>query len=462
MPWLVRTRLSVMMFLFFFAIGAWAVTLSTYLMSAPVRGGLDFTTPQVGWVYSTFAFGGMLAPLVVGLLADRLFPAERVLGVSALVCAALLFAAGRWCDAHFPRVDEAYRRAADRELVAGRPVLEVYGQLDARPPDDPTRAEVRAALDRVNDDPGVRRAATETFRTLFALMLGYCVSLQLGLTLTTVLAFRNLPDGGHGFGYVRVWGTVGWIAAGFAVGLLLVPVSPQPLYLAAGASAATGVFAFTLPHTPPKGTGKSVAELFGLPALRLFRDPSFGVFVGVMFVCSAMNQFYGVYAHRCLTDLGVPRPEMVMTLGQVVEAGCMFAIPLLGPKRRLKGLLLLGLTGWVLRGAVMTWGNVPAMIGLAVPMHGWSYAFFYIVAASYLDREAPPALRASAQGIMTFVSGGAGVWAGNLFAGLVVDAHRTGTAIDWPAVWVVPLVGCAAALGVFLVFFRPPPAPPAG
>ena len=115
MPKLVRTRLSVMMFLFFFAVGAWVVTLSTYLMSAPTRGGLNFTTTQVGWMYSTFAFGGMLAPLAIGLLADRLFAAERVLGVSGLVCAALLFAAGRWCDANFPRIDAAYHRAAAAE-----------------------------------------------------------------------------------------------------------------------------------------------------------------------------------------------------------------------------------------------------------------------------------------------------------------------------------------------------------
>src|SRR5688572_1880345 len=146
MPRLVRTRLSVMMFLFFFSVGAWAVTLSTYLMSAPTRGGLNFTTTQVGWVYSTFAFGGMLAPLAIGLLADRLFAAQRVLGVSGLVCAALLFAAGWWCDVNFPRIDDAYRKAALAE-----PAL------------DP------AALDRVNDDAEVRRAAAETFRPLFGL-----------------------------------------------------------------------------------------------------------------------------------------------------------------------------------------------------------------------------------------------------------------------------------------------------
>jgi nucleoside transporter len=433
MPRLVRARLSVMMFLFYFSVGAWAVTLSTYLMSAPTRGGLNFTTTQVGWVYSTFAFGGMLAPLAIGLLADRLFAAQRVLGVAGLVCALLLLAAGWWCDSNYPRMADAYHQAAAAESVLDPP-----------------------ALDRVNDDPEVRRVAAETFRPLFGLMLAYCVGLQVGITLTTVITLRNLPDPG-GFSRVRLYGTLGWIVAGYAIGQFLAAVSPQPLYLASASAGLLGLFAFWLPHTPPKGVGRTPAEMFGLPALTLFRDRSFGVFVGVTFAASAMNQFYGIYAHRYLTDLGVPKPEQVMTLGQLVEAACMFAIPWLGPRHRVKGLMLLGLVGWVVRGAVMTWGAVPAVVAVGVPMHGWSYAFYYMVAATYLDREAPPHLRASAQGIITFASGGVGVWAGNVFAGLVVDHHRAGTVIDWPLVWVVPLVGSAAALVVFAVFFRSPP-----
>src|SRR5437773_7662191 len=97
----VRARLSTMMFLFFFPIGAWVITFSTYLMSAPIKGGLNFTTREVGLIYSSSAFGGMLAPLAIGLLTDRLFRAERVLGVASLLSAALLFAAGWWCDATF-------------------------------------------------------------------------------------------------------------------------------------------------------------------------------------------------------------------------------------------------------------------------------------------------------------------------------------------------------------------------
>ena len=432
-PPYVRARLAAMMFLFFLSVGAWAVPLSTYLMSAPLRGGLAFSTTEVGWVYSTFAFGGMIAPLFVGLLADRLFRAERVLAVTSLAGAALLFASGRVCEAHFPEIDAVYRTA-----------------------------QVESPADRIDDDPNLRRATGRAFTPVFLLMLGYCTLMQVGLTLTTVIAFRNLPDSRRGFSRVRLFGTVGWIVAGVALGQLLTAVSADCLDLAAFASAAVGVFAFTLPATPPRSRGGSVAEIIGLPALRLFRDRSFAVFVVVAFATTAMNQFYGVFTHRLLTDLDVPRPELVMTLGQVVEAACMFAIPLLDPRRWLKLLMVLGLAGWVARALAMVSDEAGLVVGLAVPMHGWSYAFFAIVGATYLDREAPPHLRASAQGILTFAQGGLGVWIGNLWAGQVVDSHRNGPVIDWPSVWQTPLVVCTGALVVFALFFNPRPERAAG
>ena len=433
----VPARLAAMMLLFYFGLGAWVVTLSTYLMSAPTRGGLNFTTQEVGWLYSSFAFGGMLAPLVIGLLTDRLFRAELVLGVTSLLSAGLLFAAGSWCDENFPKADAAYRAAVAR--VAG----------DAEP--------TAEQLDRVNEDPEVRRVAAVTFGRLFGLMLTYCVCMQLAMTLTTVIGLRNLTDPTARFAGVRLYGTVGWIAAGWAVGLFLRAVSSDVLYLAAAGSAVTGLYAFTLPRTPPMGTGRSVAEMFGFKALGLFKDRSFVVFVVIAFVTTSMNQFYVVYGHRYLIDHGVPRPERVMTIAQVVEVGCMFCLPLLRPRDRMKTLMLVGLGGYALRGVIMAIGWVPAVVAVGVPMHGMGYTFFLLVASTYLDREAPPHLRASAQGIITFVSGGVGVWAGNTFAAGVVDRYRVGTTIDWHAVWLIPLVVCLGVVLAFAALFYPPP-----
>jgi nucleoside transporter len=459
MPRLVGTRLSAMMFAFYFGLGAWVVTLSTYLMSSPLRGGLNFSTAEVALIYSTFAFGGMLAPLVIGLLTDRLFRGERVLGVTSLLSAGLLLAAGLWCDANAPRMDAAYRAAAARELVGGRPALEQLDRVNGShaPADDPLRDEIRHALDRVNDDPAVRRVAAETFRPLFGIMLAYCVCMQLAMTLTTVVTLRNLADPAHTFARVRLYGTVGWIAAGVVIEVVFRAATADVLYVAAAGSALVGVYAFTLPRTPPMGTGRSVAEMFGLPALGLFRDRSFVVFVLIAFLNTAMNQFYVVYGHRYLSDLGVPKTALVMTIAQFVEVACMFALPFLGPSRRMKVLMAVGLGGYVVRAAVMASGSFPLVVGVGVPMHGWGYTFFLLVASTYLDREAPPHLRASAQGIITFVSGGVGVWAGNMFTGLVVDRYRVGAVIDWRSVWEVPLVVSSVLLVAFVVLFKPPP-----
>ncbi len=428
-PPFARARLGGMMFLLFFGFGSWGPTFPTYQMAAP-PAGLGFATPQVGWVSSTFALGGLAAPLLVGLLADRLFRAERVLACSAFAAAGLIAAAGLWCDGS---------------------TLGFALQHKSGGPDD---AE------------DVRRLAA-AFGPLFCVMLAAGFSLQLGLTLTTVIALRNLPNPGD-FGRTRLWGTVGWIAAGNAVGVALVGVSTQPLYLGATAFALLGLYALTLPATPPAARNdptaagwRGVAQKFGLPALRLFRRRSFAVYVGVTFVAVGLNQFYAVYAHRFLTDHGIVPAEQALTLGQVCEVGCLFLIPLLHPRRHLKLLLLVGLGGWVVRAACLGFGDDALIRYVGVPMHGWSFAFFQVVGTVYLDREAPPHLRASAQGVLTFVSGGLANLVGNLVAGAVIDAHRTGPMTDWQAVWTVPLVGCTAAFITFAFLFRTPPDPTA-
>ena len=453
MPRLVRTRLSAMMFLFYAGLGAWAVTASTFLLSSPIKGGLNFTTGEVGWIYSTFALGAMLANPFVGLLADRLFRAERVFAVGSLGCAAFLFASAWWCQTNVPVIEDVYRTVAAEVMPAGGPDLATVAAM----PKDEVPEATKLALDRVNDDPRMRAAAGGVFWPLFGLMLAQAVCLQVAMPLCTVITLRNLPDPSHQFSRTRLFGTVGWIAVGLLMGFVLDPVSAEPFYLAGLIALAHAVYGLTLiPPTPPKGHGKSLAESFGLPAFGLFKDRSFVAFILVALLLSQMNQFYGVYGHRFLTDAGFHKPERWMTIGQVIEVGCMFAIPLLKPKRTMKWLMLLGAAGGAVRGAAMAWGPDWLILGLGVPMHGWSFAFYFVVAATFIDREAPPHLRASAQAIVAFVAGGVGPLTGNLMAAAVVDHYRTGTVIDWDAVWVVPLIGCAAAAAAFAVWFRTP------
>lgn len=407
-------RLAVMMFVQYLGLGALIVPLTRYLQTPPAGGGLGFSPSQTGFVYMTFAVGAVAAPLLVGLLADRWFAVERVIGGTHAAMAALMGAAARWCDTY----DGS---AADPADAVG---------------------------------------------PLSTLILGYAVGCQITLTLTNVICFRNLEERGGVFWYVRLVGTFGWIVGTVLIGWVLNPISPQPLYLSAAASAVMAVFALCLPHTPPKGYGRPVREVLGLPALKMFGDRSFVVFAGVLFVGNLMNQFYTLFTAPYLHDLGVRvdlgrlgvwSPEVVMTLAQWCEIGCMAASPWLLRRLGLKRLMMLGLAGWVLRNALLYWGNVPPLVAIGLPMHGWSYAFFSLIGSVFVDREAPQHLRAGAQALLVFVSSGPAVLAGNFLAGQVVAAHRTGSVTDWSGVWLVPLVGYVIGFVVFVALFREPP-----
>ncbi len=407
-------RLAAMMFLQYFGLSAAIVPLTRYLQTPPADGGLGFSPTHVGYIYMTFAVGAVVAPMVVGLLADRWFAAEKVIAGTHALMAALMGAAGWWCD-HY---------------------------------------------DGTGADPA------DAVGPLFALMLGYAVGTQITLTLTNVISFRNLPDGDGVFWYVRLTGTFGWIVAGVVTGWAMNPISPQPLYVAAATSAVLAAFAFVLPHTPPKGYGRPVREVIGLPAVRMFRDRSFVVFAAVLFLCNLMNQFYGLFVSPYLNDLGVRldlgaygrlAPEVIMTLAQWCEIGCMAATPWLLRRFGLKHLMILGLSGLVLRNALLFSANVPGIVAVGLPMHGWGYAFYGMLGAYFVDREAPQHLRAGAQSLVTFLGSGPAVLAGNVLASNTVELNRTGATTDWSAVWLVPLVGYIVALVVFVALFKEPP-----
>jgi nucleoside transporter len=365
---------------------------------------MGFDPPQVGHVYSTFALGGLIAPLFVGLLADKYLAADRLLRLLHLVMAGSLGAAGWWCDAHAgPRADPA---AAEWPLVG--------------------------------------------------LMLAYNVCCLATLTLTNVIAFRHLPGGRERFGRVRLVGTLGWIVAGLLMAAALSTASGQPLYLGAVASALMATAGW-LPPTPPKGHGRPVSEVVGLPALTLFADRGFVAFAVVAFACNTLNQFSVVYANPYLHERGVPAVEAVLTLGQWAEVGCMAAVPWLLPRLGLKGVMLLGLLAWVLRAAALWGGSVPLAVAVGVPMHGASFALFSMVGQMFVDRRAPPHLRAGAQALMVLLTSGPALLLGYWVVGRVVQANQSGGATDWPAVWGVSLVGYGVALVAFAAAFREPP-----
>ncbi len=407
-------RLAVMMFLQYFGLGAWIVPLTRYLPAAPEHGGLALTPTEVGLVYMTLAVGGLVAPFVVGLLADRWFAAEKVIAGSHVVMAGMLAAAGWWCHIHSGS-------AADPSAAIG---------------------------------------------PLAGLMLVYSIGCQITLTLTNVISFRNLHDSEGSFGYVRLVGTFGWVVGGMVVGWVLNPMSAEPLFLASVGSVVLAGFALTLPHTPPKGYGRPVREVLGLPAVKMLRDPAIIVFALVLFLGNMLNQFYVLFTAPYLQDLGVHvdlgplgswGPVVIMTLAQWCEIACMAASPFLVRRLGLKRLMVIGVLGWVLRNGLLYWGNVPLLVAVGLPMHGWSYAFFSMLGAMFVDREAPEHLRAGTQALVTFLSSGPAVILGNYLASRVVQMNRVGEVTNWDAVWIIPFVGYLVGFVFFVALFREPP-----
>ena len=379
-----------MMFLQYFIWGAWYVTLATWLTTS-----LHISGQQVGLAAGTTAVGAMVAPFFVGLVADRFLPTQQVLaGLHALGGALLLLAA--------------------------------------------------------------RQAR---FAGVYALLLLYSLCFMPTLALTNSLAFRQMRDPKLDFGPIRVLGTAGWITAGLLVGRLRIESTSYPLQIAGALSLAMAAYCLTLPHTPPLALGKPTQKTIFPPEVRaLLRDGhrnhgrSMAVFALASLLLCIPLQFYYAFTNLFLNESGVRDAAGKMTAGQMSELGCMLLIPWFFRRLGIKGMLLAGMGAWVARYALFAYGNAGGRMGMfwgGIVLHGICYDFFFVTGQIYIDRKAPPALRAAAQGLITFLTYGVGMFVGSWLSGAVVEHYTMPGGHDWRAIWLV--AGCAAA--VVLVLF---------
>jgi nucleoside transporter len=429
----VVVRLAAMMFLQFFVWGAWYVTLGPYMVAAHMSAG-------IGDAYSVAPIGAILAPLFLGLIADRYFPTQRVLGVMHLLGGAALLAA--------PSVASAL------------PVREVVGEGGAV-------TQVRDHLPFV----GV------------LLLHTLCYMPTLGLSNT--LAFHNLSNREKQFPIVRVLGTIGWIVAGFAIAFAARQAAPgsgpeaeaarsaSPVffYVAGGAGLLLGVFSFTLPRTPPPARGKrfSARDALGLDAIALLRDRSFAVFVLCsLLLCVPLAAYYayaGVFAGAVGLRVGgedVP-VSVVMSAGQMSEIVFMLLMPLAFARLGVKWMLLVGMLAWVARYVLFAgaWdttdpaAHVQWMMLAGILLHGICYDFFFVTGSIYTDQRAPVQVRAQAQGFLVLITQGLGMLIGAQVFPAVVKAYTgAGGAVDWSRVWLVPAAAAGVIAAVFFVGFR--------
>jgi len=394
MPFSIRARLSVMMFLNYVIWGAWYVTLSTYLTST-----LHFTGTQAGAVFGTTALASMISPFFVGLVADRFFSTERVLATLHFVGAILLW----------------------------------------------------------------RVAGAQTFGAVYGLLLAYCLCYFPTIALTNSLTLQHVKDAGRDFPLIRVFGTLGWIAIGLAVGALAVEKSATPFLLASAASVVMGLFSLMLPHTPPgaKGEAFSIRRVLGLDALVMMKDKSFFVFAIASVLACIPLTFYFSFTNDYLNDVHVVNAAGKMTLGQASEVGMMLVMPFVLRRMSVKGILVMGLAAWAIRYTLLAYGDAGPgvwMFYLAILLHGVCYDFFFMTGQLYTDQQAPAHLRSAAQGFITFMTYGVGMYAGSLISGNALDFFTTGTGAgavrDWKTFWLSSAVGAFVILLIVVTMFR--------
>ena len=284
------------------------------------------------------------------------------------------------------------------------------------------------------------------------------------LALTNSLSFRHMADSARDFPAVRVLGTIGWIAAGLIVGTMR-HRADRAAHAdrgggLGGAWASTRSCCRTRRRSRPPRS--SLRDVLGLDALKLMKERSFAVFVlGSFLVCIPL-QFYYAFANPFFNELNVSNAAGKMTLGQMSEIFFMLVMPWFFRRLGVKYMLLVGMAAWVARYVLFAMGAEGPVIWMfyaGILLHGICYDFFFVTGQIYVDRKAPPDLRAAAQGFIAFVTLGVGMFIGSWLSGRIVDVYAVRTLSgdvvhEWDRIWMWPAGMAAAVLVLFALLFR--------
>jgi nucleoside transporter len=384
----VKFQLMSMMFLMFFGWGAWYGQMSKYLLD-----NLHATGDQVGNAYTTFAIASIFAPFFVGLISDRFFAAQKVMGFLNILGGVILY----------------------------------FLSLERNP---------------------------ETF---FWYILAYTLCFAPNLALSNSIAMNQMSNPEKEFPSIRVTGTIAWIVVTNIIGFYALGDKVAIFEIAMYTSFLLGIYSFTLPNTPPKADkNASVAQILGLDALKLFKDRSFLIFfISSILICIPLS-FYYAMANPSLTDSHMSNVENKMSLGQASEVIFMLLIPIAFTRLGVKKMLVVGLVAWIVRFLCFGYGDGISsewILYIGIILHGVCYDFFFVTGQIYTDQKAGDKIKNSAQGLITFATYGIGMGIGSKLSGIVLDYYTVNDVKDWQAVWMVPAAIAGVVLLLFVFFF---------
>ena len=389
-----KFQLSLMMFLQFFIWGGWFVTLGTFL-----GNNLGASGAETGMAFSTQSWGAIIAPFFIGLIADRYFNAEKILGVLHLIGAVLMYFMSQ----------------------------------------------------------------ATSFDAFYPLVFAYMVAYMPTLALVNSVSFFQMKDPAKEFSIIRVFGTIGWIIAGLLISYFQWDSTKSidegalsnTFTMVAVASLILGVISFTLPKTPPSQSDGaiSVSEILGLDALKLLKDRNFLMFFITSILICIPLAFYYQQANPFLVELGMENPTGKMTLGQISEVLFMLLLPFFFKKFGFKKTLLVGLLAWAIRYTLFAYGNAGEqafMLLIGIALHGICYDFFFVSGQIYTDFKAGEKIKSAAQGLITLATYGVGMLIGFWVAGKISDQNMLADGThNWEVIWMLP---AAFALGVMVLF----------
>ena len=363
--------------------------------------GIGFSNGQIGYAFLMNNIAAIISPFFIGMIADRYFASQKVMGILHLIGGVILYLC----------VD-----------------IKSVGAL------------------------------------IFGLLL-YNLTYMPTLALVNNISFHKMEKPDAQFPKVRVWGTIGWIAAGLSITYILanyipdVEASAFPMKMGAVASIVMGLYSFTLPNTPPQNVGKKVSagEVLGLKALRLMKERSFFVFVLCSLLISIPLAFYYNFTNPFLNDLKMEGAAAKQSYGQMSEVIFMVLMPLFFVRLGVKKMLLIGMLAWVARYALFANGNIDSAVWMlygGIILHGVCYDFFFVTGQIYVDKKAPREIRASAQGFIALVTYGVGIGLGSIVSGKVGDAVTAGGVTNWRTFWWIPCVFAAVISLFFALTFR--------